>query len=133
MAEGTKKSVAMSGVVAGRTAICAVGREGKGLIYRGYDIHDLAEHATFDEVAHLLLYGALPTRQQLDEFRAASSKTAPSRSAAAHARNAPADGTPDGRVPHGVLVHRLRRAGRGSAGAATAHRRAAARGDARRR
>jgi 2-methylcitrate synthase len=70
MAEGTKKSVAMSGVVAGRTAISAVGREGKGLFYRGYDIHDLAEQATYGEVAHLLLYDALPTRQQLDEFNA---------------------------------------------------------------
>lgn len=67
MAEG-KKSVAMSGVVAGRTAISAVGREGKGLFYRGYDIHDLAENATYGEVAHLLLHDSLPTRRELDEF-----------------------------------------------------------------
>ncbi len=67
MAEG-KKSVAMSGVVAGRTAISAVGREGKGLFYRGYDIHDLAEQSTYGDVAHLLLHGELPTRRQLDEF-----------------------------------------------------------------
>ena len=67
MAEG-KKSVALSGIVAGRTAISAVGREGKGLFYRGYDIHDLAEKATYGEVAHLLLYETLPTRSQLDDF-----------------------------------------------------------------
>lgn len=69
MAAG-KKSVAMSGVVAGRTAISAVGREGKGLFYRGYDIHDLAERATYGEVAHLLIHGELPTRRQLDDFAA---------------------------------------------------------------
>jgi 2-methylcitrate synthase len=67
MAEG-KKSVALSGIVAGRTAISAVGREGKGLFYRGYDIHDLAQRATYGEVSHLLLYETLPTRQQLEEF-----------------------------------------------------------------
>jgi 2-methylcitrate synthase len=70
MAEGAKKSVALSGIVAGRTAISAVGREGKGLFYRGYDIHDLADKATYGEVAYLLLYDALPSRQQLDEFNA---------------------------------------------------------------
>src|SRR5436190_22631613 len=68
MAEG-KKSVVLSGVVAGRTAICTVGREGKGLHYRGYDIHDLAEQSSFGEVAYLLLYAQLPTRAQLDAFR----------------------------------------------------------------
>ena len=68
MAEG-KKSVVLSGVVAGQTAVCTVGREGKGLHYRGYDIRELAEKATFAEVAYLLLYGSLPTRQQLDDFR----------------------------------------------------------------
>ncbi|HEV2294910.1 MAG TPA: 2-methylcitrate synthase [Tepidisphaeraceae bacterium] len=60
----------MSGVVAGRTVISAVGREGKGLFYRGYDIHDLAERATYGEVAHLLIHGELPTRDQLEAFTA---------------------------------------------------------------
>jgi 2-methylcitrate synthase len=68
MAEG-KKSVVLSGVVAGRTAICTVGREGKGLHYRGYDIKDLAEQGTYGDVAYLLLYGELPTSQQLGAFR----------------------------------------------------------------
>src|SRR5436309_65466 len=68
MAEG-KKSVVLSGVVAGQTAICTVGREGKGLHYRGYDIRDLATQSTFGEVAYLLLYDALPTKQQLQDFR----------------------------------------------------------------
>ncbi|MGB7157241.1 MAG: 2-methylcitrate synthase [Tepidisphaeraceae bacterium] len=67
MAEG-KKSVALSGIVAGRTAISAVGREGKGLFYRGYDIHDLAARSTYGEVAYLLLHEDLPTRPQLDDF-----------------------------------------------------------------
>src|SRR3982751_3308265 len=69
MAEG-KKSVVLSGVVAGKTAICTVGREGKGLHYRGYDIRDLAENASYGEVAYMLLYGELPNRAQLDAFRA---------------------------------------------------------------
>src|SRR5205809_3681828 len=68
MAEG-KKSVVLSGVVAGRTAICTVGREGKGLHYRGYDIKDLAEQASYGEVAHLLLYDNLPTQAQLNALR----------------------------------------------------------------
>ena len=50
-----KKSVALSGVAAGNTAICTVGRSGNDLHYRGYDIHDLATRASFEEVAHLLI------------------------------------------------------------------------------
>ena len=68
MAEG-KKSVVLSGVVAGQTSICTVGREGKGLHYRGYDIKDLAEKAAYGEVAYLLLYGKLPAQRELDDFR----------------------------------------------------------------
>jgi 2-methylcitrate synthase len=63
------KAGGLAGVVAGKTAICTVGKEGKGLTYRGYSIHDLAEHATFEEVAYLLLYGQLPTAFQLTAFR----------------------------------------------------------------
>jgi 2-methylcitrate synthase len=64
-----KKGVTLSGIQAGRTAVCTVGREGKGLHYRGYDIHDLATKSTYLEVAHLLLYGELPNRQQLEAMR----------------------------------------------------------------
>jgi len=62
-----KKSVALSGVVAGNTAISTVG-SGDDLRYRGYDVRDLAEHATFEEVAYLVLYGALPTKAQLTAY-----------------------------------------------------------------
>jgi len=64
----TKKSVALSGVVAGNTAICTVGQTGNDLHYRGYDIAKLAARATFEEVAYLLVYGDLPTRPQLDAY-----------------------------------------------------------------
>lgn len=64
-----KKSVALSGVAAGNTALCSVGRSGNDLHYRGYDILDLAEGASFEEVAHLLIYGWLPTSIQLQAYR----------------------------------------------------------------
>ena len=64
-----KKSVALSGVVAGDTAICSVGRVGNDLYYRGYDVIALAEHATFEEVAYLLLYGRLPNLTQLNQYQ----------------------------------------------------------------
>src|SRR5581483_4171311 len=64
-----KKKIALSGVVAGQTAVSTVGKEGVGLTYRGYSIEDLAEHATFEEVAWLVLYGELPNQKQLDSFR----------------------------------------------------------------
>src|SRR3954447_25860063 len=59
----------LAGVVAGETAIATVGKEGKGLTYRGYSIHDLAANASFEEVAYLLLYGKLPTQAELDAYR----------------------------------------------------------------
>lgn len=55
----------LDGVVAGKSAICTVGKTGRGLTYRGYDIHDLAEKAMFEEVAFLLHYGYLPSQQEL--------------------------------------------------------------------
>ncbi|MDN5871306.1 MAG: 2-methylcitrate synthase [Nitrococcus sp.] len=58
----------LRGMVAGETKLCTVGKEGTGLHYRGYDIHELAEQATFEEVAYLLLYGELPNRGQLQEY-----------------------------------------------------------------
>jgi 2-methylcitrate synthase len=64
-----KKAGGLAGVVAGKTAVCTVGKEGIGLTYRGYEIHDLAAQATFEEVAYLLLYGTLPTSGELDAFR----------------------------------------------------------------
>ncbi len=69
MAETKKKTGGLAGVVAGETAIATVGKEGKGLNYRGYSIHDLAENATFEEVAFLLLYGHLPVIKELDSFK----------------------------------------------------------------
>jgi 2-methylcitrate synthase len=64
-----KKSVALSGVPAGNTALCTVGRNGNDLHYRGYDILDLAAHCEFEEVAHLLLYGHLPTAHELAHYK----------------------------------------------------------------
>jgi 2-methylcitrate synthase len=63
-----KKGVALAGVSAGTTAICTVGHTGNDLHYRGYDILELAKHSTFEEVAYLLIHGALPTSSQLDEY-----------------------------------------------------------------
>ncbi len=65
-----KKSVALSGVAAGNTALCTVGKSGNDLHYRGYDILDLAEAATFEETAHLLIHGALPNKAQLKAYTA---------------------------------------------------------------
>ena len=65
-----KKSVALSGTAAGNTALCTVGRSGNDLHYRGYDIKDLADHASFEEVAHLLVHGALPSASQLRAYKA---------------------------------------------------------------
>jgi 2-methylcitrate synthase len=59
----------LRGQSAGSTAICTVGKSGVGLTYRGYAIEDLAEYATFEEVAFLLLEGSLPNHQQLAEFK----------------------------------------------------------------
>lgn len=64
-----KKSVALSGVAAGNTAVCTVGRSGNDLHYRGYDIADLAQKATFEEVAHLLVHEHLPTWSELKSYR----------------------------------------------------------------
>src|SRR5690606_2276500 len=65
-----KKSVALSGVAAGNTALCSVGRSGNDLHYRGYDILDLAAHCEFEEVAHLLVHGTLPTEAELKAYKA---------------------------------------------------------------
>lgn len=64
-----KKSVALSGVTAGNTALASVGVSGNDLHYRGYDILDLAEKTEFEEVAYLLIYGKLPTKAQLTNYK----------------------------------------------------------------
>ncbi len=64
-----KKSVALSGVVAGNTALCSVGKSGNDLHYRGYDILELAEGAEFEEVAFLLIHGSLPNKAQLKAYK----------------------------------------------------------------
>jgi 2-methylcitrate synthase len=69
-----KKSVALSGVKAGTTSLCTVGRTGNDLHYRGYDIADLAEHATFEETLYLLLYEKLPNTSELASLRARMKK-----------------------------------------------------------
>jgi len=69
-----KKSVALSGVVAGDTALSTVGQSGNDLHYRGYEINDLAQNCEFEEVAYLILYGALPTKAQLADYKAQLSK-----------------------------------------------------------
>src|SRR3990167_1134654 len=63
------KQGGLQGIVVGDTAISTVGKEGVGLTYRGYDIHDLAAEATFEEVAYLLIYGELPTLEQLNAYQ----------------------------------------------------------------
>lgn len=64
----TKKTGGLAGVTAGATHICTVGKEGAGLTYRGYDIYDLADNASFEEAAFLLLHGHLPTQSELDDY-----------------------------------------------------------------
>ncbi|MEI6227558.1 MAG: 2-methylcitrate synthase [Methylophilaceae bacterium] len=63
-----KKGVALAGVSAGTTAICTVGHTGNDLHYRGYDITELAQYATFEEVAYLLIHGELPNKVQLSAY-----------------------------------------------------------------
>ena len=65
-----KKSVALSGVPAGNTALCTVGRTGNDLHYRGYDILDIAEQCEFEEIAHLLVHETLPNRAELAAYKA---------------------------------------------------------------
>jgi 2-methylcitrate synthase len=65
-----KKSVALSGTSAGNTALCTVGRSGNDLHYRGYDILDLATTSEYEEIAHLLIHGALPNQAELTAYKA---------------------------------------------------------------
>src|SRR5215472_7525960 len=67
---GPKKSVALSGVTAGNTALCTVGRTGNDLHYRGYDILEIATVCEFEEIAYLLIHEKLPNRAELTEYKA---------------------------------------------------------------
>src|SRR5499427_7610761 len=67
---GPKKSVALSGVTAGNTALCTVGRTGNDLHYRGYDILEIATVSEFEEIAYLLIHEKLPTRAELSTYKA---------------------------------------------------------------
>jgi len=69
LAPKPKKSVALSGVTAGNTALCTVGRTGNDLHYRGYDILDIAEHCEFEEIAYLLVHGKLPNVAELSAYK----------------------------------------------------------------
>ncbi|HNX69956.1 citrate/2-methylcitrate synthase, partial [Rivihabitans pingtungensis] len=64
-----KKSVALSGVAAGNTALCTVGRSGNDLHYRGYDILDVATTCEFEEIAYLLVHGKLPNQAELTGYK----------------------------------------------------------------
>src|SRR5690242_12438133 len=64
-----KRGVGLSGVTAGNTALCTVGRTGNDLHYRGYDILDVAETCEFEEIAYLLVHGSLPTRAELSAYK----------------------------------------------------------------
>ncbi len=64
-----KKSVALSGVIAGNTAVCTVGHAGNDLHYRGYDINEIAAQASYEEIAHLLIHDSLPTAAELAAYR----------------------------------------------------------------
>src|SRR5689334_9817336 len=64
-----KKSVALSGVPAGNTALCTVGRTGNDLHYRGYDILDIADRCQYEEIAYLLIHGKLPNRAELTNYK----------------------------------------------------------------
>src|SRR2546421_11483108 len=65
-----KKSVALSGVTAGNTALCTVGRTGGDLHYRGYDILEIANVCEFEEIAYLLIHEKLPNRAELGAYKA---------------------------------------------------------------
>src|SRR2546422_7212502 len=65
-----KKSVALSGVTAGNTALCTVGRTGDDLHYRGYDILEIANVCEVEEIAYLLIHEKLPNRAELDAYKA---------------------------------------------------------------
>ena len=112
MVEGKKLTGAgLRGQSAGQTALCTVGKTGTGLTYRGYDISELAEGATFEEVAYLILYGELPNKKQLDAYKAKLKKLRVlPKLREGRARANSANHASDGRDAHRLLVARQRRA-----------------------
>ncbi len=111
-----KKSVALSGTVAGNTAVCTVGRTGNDLHYRGYDILDFADQAEFEEIAHLLIHGTLPDAAQLKSYK---SKLKSLRSLPQPVKQVleaiPAECAPDGCDAHRLFDARHLRTGAGPA------------------
>ena len=98
-----KKSVALSGVPAGNTALCTVGRSGNDLHYRGYDILDFADEAEFEEVAYLLVHEKLPDRRRARRRTRRSCKALrglPAQVQDARSSSVPASAHPDGRDAH---------------------------------
>ena len=91
-----KKSVALSGVIAGNTALCTVGRTGNDLHYRGYDILDIATRCEFEEIAHLLVHERLPTQSELASYKQRFA-SCPACSCAGGPRSLARDGPSDGR------------------------------------
>ena len=111
-----KKSVALSGVAAGNTALCTVGRTGNDLHYRGYDILDIADACEFEEIAYLLVHGKLPNARRARRLQGASS----SRCAACPRRvQGGARAAARRRASDGRDAHRRVGARRGAAGEAT--------------
>ncbi len=104
-----KKSVALSGVVAGNTAICTVGRSGNDLHYRGYDILDIAESCEFEEIAYLLIHGKLPNPAELAAYkRRMKGLRGLCPRLRAELEQLPATRAPDGRAADGRVRARLR-------------------------
>ncbi len=112
MAETKKLSGAgLRGQSAGQTALCTVGKTGTGLTYRGYDISELAEGATFEEVAYLILYGELPNKKQLDAYKAKLKKLRGlPKSVKDVLERIPKSDASDGRDAHRLFDSRQRRA-----------------------
>ena len=110
-----KKSVALSGVTAGNTALCTVGRTGNDLHYRGYDILDIANTSEFEEIAHLLVHGWLPNVAELQAYKLQSCKCDARHPARGPQRAGGVAGchAPDGRDAHGRKRAGLRAAGTG--------------------
>jgi citrate synthase len=109
-----KKSVALSGVTAGNTALCTVGRTGNDLHYRGYDILDVAEACEFEEIAHLLVHGTLPNQPELAAYKAKLKSLRGVPNAVLNVlEELPPQHPPDGRDAHGGFSPGLRPAGKG--------------------
>ena len=102
-----KKSVALSGVTAGNTALCTVGRSGNDLHYRGYDILEVAETCEFEEIAYLLIHGKLPNATELAAYKVKLQGSA--RNSGAGARRARA--VTAGHTSHGRVAYRCVGAG----------------------